>query len=78
MRDHIMGYVYVSFKIDTDGSVKDARIHQGLQPDCDGAALRAVRQLPPLEPLREAGKPVASYLTTIIKFDWRTQQPVTK
>jgi TonB family protein len=78
MRDHITGYVYVSFKIDADGSVKDVRIHEGLQPDCDGAAMRAVRQLPPVEPLQEAGKPVASYLITIVKFDWRTKPLASK
>ncbi|MGI4740927.1 MAG: energy transducer TonB [Janthinobacterium lividum] len=78
IRDHIEGWVFVRFKVMPDGSVKDARIAESLQYDCDVAALLAVRRLPQFEPLSEAGKPIAVDMTVPIKFSWRTQQPPTK
>ncbi|MVN76182.1 TonB family protein [Hymenobacter sp. HMF4947] len=74
---HIDGWVFVSFTVMPDGVVKDARIAESLQYDCDVAALLAVRKLPPFEPLAQAGKPVATYMTVPVRFNWRAKhQPI--
>ena len=75
---HIDGWVFVRFTVTPEGSVKNARIGQSLQYDCDVAALLAVRQLPQFEPLMEAGKPIASELTVPIRFNWRAKQQPAK
>ncbi|QKG54152.1 energy transducer TonB [Hymenobacter sp. BRD67] len=75
---HIDGWVFVRFTVTPDGIVKNARIAESLQYDCDVAALLAVRQLPQFELLLEAGKPIASDMTVPIRFNWRAKQRPTK
>jgi len=62
------GRVFISFTVTATGSVKNARVVRGFRPDCDAAALRAVRQLPRFKPVQQAGKPIASGLTMPVRF----------
>jgi TonB family protein len=67
-RAHAEGRVFVSFTVTAAGAVKNAHVVRGFRPDCDAAALRAVRQLPRFEPVQQAGRPIASGLTVPVKF----------
>ncbi len=62
------GRVFISFTVTATGAVENARIAKGFRPDCDAAALRAVRQLPRFKPVQQRGKPIASGLTVPVKF----------
>jgi TonB family protein len=62
------GRVFVSFTIATTGEVEHVHVVRGFRPDCDAAALRAVRQLPRFKPVQQAGKPIASGLTMPVRF----------
>jgi len=67
-RDQAEGRVFISFTVTATGAVKDAHVVKGFRPDCDAAALRAVRQLPRFKPVQQRGKPIASGLTMPVKF----------
>jgi protein TonB len=54
----IQGRVYVTFVVNTDGSIADARIARGVDPSLDKEALRVVNQLPNWKPGKQRGKPV--------------------
>lgn len=45
-KDSIQGRVFVRFRIDSIGYVRDAYVAKGIHPDCDSAALKIVRQMP--------------------------------
>ena len=64
----VAGRVFISFTITTKGLVKDVHVMKGLRPDCDAAALRAVRLLPRFKPGRQLGKPVACGYTVPVIF----------
>jgi TonB family protein len=65
---HITGRVFISFTITTKGLVKDVHVAKGLRPDCDAAALRAVRLLPRFKPGQQLGQPVACKYTVPVTF----------
>ncbi len=67
-RVYAEGRVFVSFTITITGTVKDIRLIKGFRPDCDSAAVQAVRQLPHFKPGRQLGKPVACGYTVPVKF----------
>ena len=50
MENRIEGTVYVTFVIQADGSIRDARVIRGLGYGCDEIALEAVRQMPRWNP----------------------------
>lgn len=52
------GRVLVSFKIDIDGSIKDAKVERGVDPALDAEALRLVNGMPAWTPGYFNGKPV--------------------
>jgi periplasmic protein TonB len=64
----IQGRVYVTFVVNTDGSVSDARIARGVDPSLDKEALRVVNQLPKWKPGMQRGKPVRVSYTVPINF----------
>jgi TonB family protein len=59
----VSGAAYVNFVVRPNGAVTDAKITRSLCPACDAAALAAVRALPPFEPGKQNGQPVAVQLT---------------
>ena len=64
----IQGRVYVTFVVNTDGSITDARIARGVDPSIDKEALRVVNTLPKWKPGKQRGKPVRVSYTVPINF----------
>ncbi|MGY3088685.1 TonB family protein [Hymenobacter sp. UYAg731] len=62
------GRAFVSFVVDTDGTVQDAKIVKGLNSAFDAAVVAAVKQLPQFEPGKQAGQPVAVVYTIPVEF----------
>ncbi|MBL7937909.1 MAG: energy transducer TonB [Flavobacteriales bacterium] len=54
--------------VDVDGHIRDATVVRASTPQRDGAALRAVGDLPALEPGRQNGVPTACYEVFPIRF----------
>ncbi|VAW29124.1 putative TonB-dependent receptor, partial [hydrothermal vent metagenome] len=54
----IEGKVYVTFVVDKDGSVSNAKILRGVDPSINKEALRVVSHLPRWKPGKQRGKPV--------------------
>ncbi|MBN2805765.1 MAG: energy transducer TonB [Prolixibacteraceae bacterium] len=64
----IQGKVYVTFVVDKDGSISNARIARGVDPSLDQEALRVVNNLPKWKPGKQRGKPVRVSYTVPINF----------
>ena len=62
------GVVFVSFVIDKDGTVQNAKILKGFYIDCDNEALRVVESMPNWTPGEQDGKKVAVQYNLPIKF----------
>lgn len=63
-----VGRVFVSFVIDKDGSVTDAKVLRGVDPLLDKEALRVVNAMPKWEPGIQYGKAVKVQYTVPINF----------
>ena len=55
-KNNIQGRVYVTFVVDKDGKVKDAKCYVG--GGCDEEALRVVKNMPEWKPGRQNGRSV--------------------
>jgi periplasmic protein TonB len=64
----IQGKVYVTFVVDKDGGVSDAKVVRGVDPSLDKEALRVVMALPKWKPGKQRGKPVRVSYTVPISF----------
>lgn len=54
----IEGTVYVSFIVNTDGSISSAKLLKGIDSGCDEEALRLIRNMPKWKPGTQSGKKV--------------------
>ena len=68
LQDKIFGKVVLRFIIKEDGGVGDVEILKSLSPECDQAAIRAVKNLPKFTPARNDGDRVRVWFTTPITF----------
>lgn len=64
----ILGVVVLRFVVKADGSIGKIVVLKGLSPDCDNAAIKAVRSLPRFIPGKNKGKPVNVWFTCPIRF----------
>ncbi|QIA08215.1 energy transducer TonB [Draconibacterium halophilum] len=64
----IEGKVYVSFVVEKDGSIGNAKIERGVDPSLDKEALRVVKSLPKWKPGKQRGEPVRVQYTVPINF----------
>lgn len=65
----ITGFVYVSFIIDKDGSVKDIKVIRGIHPDADKEAVRLIELTDKKwKPGKQKGEKVAVQMMVPIKF----------
>lgn len=64
----IQGKVYVSFVVDKDGGISDAKIVRNVDPSLDKEALRVINSLPKWKPGKQRGKPVRVAYTVPISF----------
>jgi len=64
----IQGKVYVTFVVNKDGSVSNAKISRSVDPILDAEAVRVVSILPKWKPGRQRGQDVAVLFTVPINF----------
>ncbi|MBL0742771.1 energy transducer TonB [Chryseolinea lacunae] len=64
----IEGSVYVSFVVNTDGSVMDARVLKGISKECDAEAVRVISAMPAWTAGRQGNTPVMVRMVLPIKF----------
>jgi TonB family protein len=66
----IYGTVYVSFVVDKEGKVKDAKIEKGVPggPGLDKEALRVIKGMPDWQPGKMNGRKVSVQLTIPVKY----------
>lgn len=64
----VAGQVFVSFVVEKDGTITNAKIVKGFHPDCDLEAIRVVINMPRWVPTILEGKAVRSRFTQPITF----------
>lgn len=64
----ITGKVYVSFIVDTDGTVTDVKVIRGVHQLLDAAAVACIEKLDGYSPGKQKGKPVKVQFTIPINF----------
>lgn len=67
-KDKVEGKVYVSFIVDENGVVKDAKVIRGVNPELDAEALRVINLMQKWTPGKDDGKPVKVAFTLPIQF----------
>ncbi len=64
----IQGTVYVSFIVEADGSITDAKVLRGIGGGCDEEALEVVENMPDWEPGKKDGEPVRTQFNMPMRF----------
>jgi len=64
----IQGKVFVTFVIETDGSVSGVEVLRGIGGGCDEEAIRVVNSLPKWKPGKQRGVPVRVRYNLPVKF----------
>jgi len=64
----IQGRVYVTFVVETDGSITDIKVVRGIGGGCDEEAIRVVKSMPHWTPGKQRGVPVRVQFNLPIKF----------
>jgi protein TonB len=64
----ITGRVYVTFVVDRDGKIKDAKVIRGIGAGCDEEALRVVRTMPDWKVGKQNGRAVQVQYNLPINF----------
>jgi len=67
-KDKAEGKVFISFDVETDGSLTDVKVLRGFRKDCDEEALRVVKLMPKWDPGKVKGKAVKINFVVPIKF----------
>ncbi len=66
--DSVTGIVFMSFTVETDGSLKNPKILRGLHKDLDSISLEIIRSMPKWIPGKISGKLTAVQFNLPIKF----------
>ncbi len=66
--NNIAGSVFLSFVVDKDGSIKDAKVLKGIGGGCDEEALRVLMALPNWNPGKQNGRPVPVRSSVRVNF----------
>lgn len=64
----IQGTSYVSFIVETDGSITGVKVIRGFDKACDEVAMNVIKNMPKWEPGVQRGKPVRVQFNMPIKF----------
>lgn len=64
----IQGAVYLSFIVETDGSLTHIAVTKGLGGGCDEESVRVVKMMPKWNPGYQHGKPVRVKLNMPVKY----------
>ncbi len=65
---NVGGRVFVSFVVNTDGSIQDVQVLKGVGFGCDEEAARVIKAMPRWNPGKQSGRIVRSRLTQPITF----------
>jgi periplasmic protein TonB len=57
-RANVSGKVFLTFVVNTDGSIQDVSVLKGLGFGCDEEAMRVVKSMPKWRPGKQSGRPV--------------------
>ena len=71
IKNGIQGTVYLSFVVDSDGSLTDVKLLKGVSPVIDNEALRVVQLMPKWKPGLADGKPVRVLFNMPVYFKLR-------
>lgn len=64
----IQGRVFVTFVVETDGSITDIKVVRGIGGGCDEEAVRVVKYMPKWSPGKQRGVPVRVQFNLPVKF----------
>jgi protein TonB len=67
-RANVSGKVFMTFVVNTDGSIQDVQVLKGLGFGCDEEATRVVKSMPKWKPGRQSGRPVRVKYNLPINF----------
>jgi TonB family protein len=67
-KNGVQGKVFVTFIIETDGSLTNVKVMRGIGAGCDEEAVRVIKLMPKWTPGIEKGKPVKVQFVLPIKF----------
>lgn len=67
-KDKIEGKVIVTFVIETDGSISNVEVFEGIGGGCDEEAVRIVKKMPKWKPGKQKGKAVRVQFRLPIMF----------
>ena len=73
-KEKVSGKVFLSFWVETDGSISKPRILRGLYPDLDSISIDLVKNMPKWIPAKQRGKPIRCQYNLPIKFDFDQNQ----
>jgi alpha-2-macroglobulin-like protein len=68
LENEIQGRVFISFIVNENGSISDARVVRGTYPILDNEALKVINNMPRWRPCRQNGKPVKVSMTLPVYF----------
>ncbi|MFZ4401250.1 MAG: energy transducer TonB [Bacteroidales bacterium] len=64
----IEGTVFISFVVETDGSISHSKVIRGIGGGCDEEAIRVIKLMPKWEPGKQSGKNVRVQFNMPFKF----------
>jgi len=64
----IQGTVFITFVVETDGSITNIRVLRGIGSGCEEEAIRVIKSMPPWVPGKQNGIAVRVRLTLPVKF----------
>lgn len=67
-KNNIQGTVFVSFEVESDGSVSKIKIIRGVNPSLDKEAIRVISQMPKWSPAMDKGHALPQKFSTPVKF----------
>jgi len=68
MKNKVQGKVFVSFIVETDGTITNVKIMRGIGAGCDEEAVRVIKLMPKWKPGEVKGKPVRTNFVIPIRF----------
>jgi TonB family protein len=76
--EKVTGKVFISFWVETDGSISKPKILRGLYPDLDSISIDLVKNMPKWIPAKQRGKPIKCQYNLPVKFDFDQNQDFNK
>lgn len=67
-KQELQGTVFIRFVVEKDGSIGETKVEKSLSPECDKAAISAIKKLKKFTPGKKNGKPVRVWFRLPIRF----------